>query len=460
MASSRASHVAMEEEAEEEFVIDSMVRGYHVYQDVWTPAVGERLQCVREEDNAEDRYAVAVTRDGVTVGHLPRRISTLCLLFIRRGGVIRCSVTGHRRYSRDLVQGGMEIPCQLTFVGMGKEIKKIRCNVARDISIKAAATKAAPVTKAEILKKGSSCSKYANERLSNSKQCIVKEEPIENTSAAIDLRNDSCDVGTTMVTTAAIDLRKDSCDVGTTMATTTAIDLRDDGCDIGTTTSAAIDLRKDSCDVGTTLATTAAIDLRKDSCDVGTTTAASVTNDVWITHGNHTLKLSDKREIEQDEEMTDKHIQMAQHLAKIQFPVVGGLQSTLFQQKKKKGSWTANTIQIIYCNKRSHWITASTKFCKFGQVNIYDSKFNKLDAESRITVKQMFGLKKAGDINMVTMQCQKGNKDCGLFAIAVMTSLGFDEDPSTVIYDQDSLRRHFVNCITKGELSLFPKTLC
>ena len=164
--------------------------------------------------------------------------------------------------------------------------------------------------------------------------------------------------------------------------------------------------------------------------------------------------------IEQDEEMTDKHIQMAQHLAKIQFPVVGGLQSTLFQQKKKKGSWTANTIQIIYCNKRSHWITASTKFCKFGQVNIYDSKFNKLDAESRITVKQMFGLKKAGDINTVTMQCQKGNKDCGLFAIAVMTSLGFDEDPSTVIYDQDSLRRHFVNCITKGELPLFPKTLC
>ena len=90
-------------------------------------------------------------------------------------------------------------------------------------------------------------------------------------------------------------------------------------------TTAAIDLRKDSCDVGTTMATTAAIDLRKDNCDVGTTTAASVTNDVWITHGNHTLKLSDKRAIEQDEEMTDKHIQMAQHLAKIQFPVVGGL---------------------------------------------------------------------------------------------------------------------------------------
>ena len=116
--------------------------------------------------------------------------------------------------------------------------------------------------------------------------------------------------------------------------------------------------------------TSAVIDLRKSNCDVDTTTV-STTNDVWITHGNHTLKLSDKATIEQGEEMTDKHIQMVQHLAKIQFPVTGGLESMLLQQKKKD-SCTMNTVQIIYCNKRSHWIMASssTKFCKFGQVNI------------------------------------------------------------------------------------------
>ena len=74
--------------ASEEFVMESMVRGYHVYQDVWTPMVGEHLQCAREEDNTEDRYAVAVIKDNVTVGHLPRRMSTLCSLFIRRGGII------------------------------------------------------------------------------------------------------------------------------------------------------------------------------------------------------------------------------------------------------------------------------------------------------------------------------------------------------------------------------------
>ena len=73
--------------------------------------MGERLQCVREEDNAKDRYTLAVTRDGVKVGYLPQRISMLCSLYITIGGVICCSVTGHCRYSRDLMQGCMETPC-------------------------------------------------------------------------------------------------------------------------------------------------------------------------------------------------------------------------------------------------------------------------------------------------------------------------------------------------------------
>ena len=51
-----------------------------------------------------------------TVGHVPRKISAICLLFIHRGGTINSRVDGHRRYSADLPQGGLEIPCILTFV--------------------------------------------------------------------------------------------------------------------------------------------------------------------------------------------------------------------------------------------------------------------------------------------------------------------------------------------------------
>ena len=95
--------------------------------------------CIREENDTEDRYAAAVIEDSATctVGHLPRRTSMLCSLFIRRDGIIRCCIIGHRHYSRDLMQRGMEVSCQLTFIGMGKELKRVRCNIPRDLSIKA-----------------------------------------------------------------------------------------------------------------------------------------------------------------------------------------------------------------------------------------------------------------------------------------------------------------------------------
>lgn len=102
------------------------VRGYHVYKEVWAAAVGEVLICQREPENASDRYAVAVKREGTIVGHLPRKMTRVCSLFIRRGGSITCTVTGHRRYSADLPQGGLEVPCLLLFKATPKEITKLK----------------------------------------------------------------------------------------------------------------------------------------------------------------------------------------------------------------------------------------------------------------------------------------------------------------------------------------------
>ena len=58
------------------------VRVYHVYREIWEAAVGEVLICEREPDNASDRYAVAVKTEGTIVGHLPRKMMRVCLLFL------------------------------------------------------------------------------------------------------------------------------------------------------------------------------------------------------------------------------------------------------------------------------------------------------------------------------------------------------------------------------------------
>ena len=71
--------------------------------------------CSRETSNLHDPFAVKVLKTDEIVGHLPKRISSVCSIFLRKGGSITCTVNGERRYSRDLTQGGLEIPCLLLF---------------------------------------------------------------------------------------------------------------------------------------------------------------------------------------------------------------------------------------------------------------------------------------------------------------------------------------------------------
>ena len=76
-----------------EFHVEAMVRGYHIYQSIWDAAVnGEVLSCYREVGNTHDPSAIAVRKDAVTVGHIPRAISSVCSIFICQGGIISCMV--------------------------------------------------------------------------------------------------------------------------------------------------------------------------------------------------------------------------------------------------------------------------------------------------------------------------------------------------------------------------------
>ena len=82
-----------------EYQLQWCVKGYHTYKEEWEAAVGEELKCEREKNNAKDPYAVAVVRRNVIVGHLPRKISRISALFLKRQGKISCKVLGRRRYS-------------------------------------------------------------------------------------------------------------------------------------------------------------------------------------------------------------------------------------------------------------------------------------------------------------------------------------------------------------------------
>ena len=113
------------------FSVEAVVRGYHAYKHIWAAVYGEELPCEMEAGNRVDAFAVAVMKDGTVVGHVPKKIS-VCSLYLRRGGSIICRVTGSRRYSEDLIQSGLEIPCYA--YDKGQEARRVcaaRCCIRR-----------------------------------------------------------------------------------------------------------------------------------------------------------------------------------------------------------------------------------------------------------------------------------------------------------------------------------------
>ena len=159
-------------------------------------------------------------------------------------------------------------------------------------------------------------------------------------------------------------------------------------------------------------------------------------------------------------ELSDLEINLAQQLLKQQFTKLNGLQSTLLQQKVPvlgPMEGLQNKVQLIFCKERKHWVVATTINCDKNEVVVYDSLFAFLDKESIQVVENLFTCNNVKpSIKMVKCQRQKGSKDCGVFAIAIATSLGFGLRPTRQVFKQDLMRSHLVNCFNKGCMSPFP----
>jgi len=104
------------------FVIDSCVCGY-----MWIKQFGiQWFACSRERGNSHDLLALVVKKDGNIVGHVPREILCIYILYICNGGVLQCTITSSRCYSHDILQGGIEILCIYTFSGSTNLNEKTR----------------------------------------------------------------------------------------------------------------------------------------------------------------------------------------------------------------------------------------------------------------------------------------------------------------------------------------------
>ena len=103
------------------FEIDSFVKGYHEYKNIWTPKIGETLSTEREPGNLVDKYAVCVKKNNEIVGHLQlgkdAKFAKTVFYFLRADEYGSCDVLIKRKPVNLGDGDGMQVPCSLNFTG-------------------------------------------------------------------------------------------------------------------------------------------------------------------------------------------------------------------------------------------------------------------------------------------------------------------------------------------------------
>ena len=128
----------------------------------------------------------------------------------------------------------------------------------------------------------------------------------------------------------------------------------------------------------------------------------------------------------------------------------------MFQQRKSADKSETNFVkkqlQIIHCGE-DHWIAAlRIDSTEEPVVKVYDSVYTSIDDPTKKVVRSLFHTPNA---TIQPFQKQKGGTDCGLFAIAVVTSIAFGIDPSQTCFKQEEMRKHLVKCFEEEQITPF-----
>jgi len=181
----------------------------------------------------------------------------------------------------------------------------------------------------------------------------------------------------------------------------------------------------------------------------------SQSDPIWIPELN--LLQSDRSAIESETTWMNHRIMHAcMLLLKRQFPNQTGFGDPLFVAALRTNYKDEKFIQIVF-NGNNHWITVTNKSCGDNQVRLYDI----LNSLPSLSVEQQIAamcLTNAPEISVQSMNVvrQKGMSDCGMFAVAYITSISMGQDPVNIVYKQETMRPHLLQCLVAKNMSSFP----
>ena len=121
---------------EREFTVECCVRGHHVYQKEWEADIGSKLTAqyeTRPGALVQDKYAIALKQKDVIVAHIPKFLSKITYFYLQHGRDLLVEIIRKRQYSRDLPQGGMELPALYVFKTTNLEMHLQLPSLARKV---------------------------------------------------------------------------------------------------------------------------------------------------------------------------------------------------------------------------------------------------------------------------------------------------------------------------------------
>lgn len=154
--------------------------------------------------------------------------------------------------------------------------------------------------------------------------------------------------------------------------------------------------------------------------------------------------------IEGQRRLNDRHINFAQAMLRSQFPQCAGLRNTLLQHRVEF-SVTNKIVQILH-TRNDHWVVLSNIHCSGTELHVYDTVYNDIDDSTMALIRSMF--KEDITVAVAKTQKQHGDVDCGVFSVAIATSLLHGLSPGP--YVQALLRPHIISSFEKNLMQPFP----
>ena len=172
------------------------------------------------------------------------------------------------------------------------------------------------------------------------------------------------------------------------------------------------------------------------------------------------ISSANKRNIGMTDWLCDDHIDYASMLLRKLNQEIGGLfniDNGLKKYPKASGKW----IQLLHNGRKQggHWVCAAYgfHFIPAGHVFIYDSlSFSPNNFIVGSIASLLETSEKHFDLRVAPSSQQTNSFDCGVYAIAVATSIIYNIDPSSISFAPSEMRQHLKESFSKNILTPFP----